>query len=92
MVPGKKIEYIRQWQYAHLFSERQLEYLALEVVKLSLVPKKAPKEKITEAHTRSMIHKQLDEVWESLLSFDESDRPTLMTRPSEHPEVQAILR
>lgn len=87
MLPGDKLLYIQTWQHAHHFTPRELEYLALNAVRLE--PEHG---RINTSLLERVIHSQLDEIWNRFEGWPESERVVCMTLPSGHPRVQAVLQ
>lgn len=81
MLPSQKIEFINSWENAQYFSEREKEYLALEVIKLSI-----------GGDYEEQVHQILNDQWNGFDGYSAEEKVVLMTRPSGHHEVRAILR
>ena len=81
MLPSEKIRFIDSWENARYFSEREKEYLALEVIKLC-----------AGGDYEHQTHQILNDQWNGFEGYSPEEKVILMTRPSGHHKVKAILR
>lgn len=81
-----KRQIIKKWQHSNQFTEREIEYLALEVVKFQGYKNVGIQELTT------LAVQELDQIWNDLKGYTDTEKVVLMTRLSDHPEVKAILK